>query len=181
MSRLGKLPIKLPSGTSAIFKDGNLQVKGQKGEMNVSINPLIDIKIEADQIQIAPFDMEAKNASAMWGLAWSLSRNAVIGVSEGFSKKLEINGVGYRVALNGNKLTLNLGYSNPIEFPLPTGITATVEGNSVTILGIDKQAVGEVAAQIRKLRKPEPYKGKGVKYEGEIIRRKAGKSATKGK
>lgn len=181
MSRLGKLAIKLPTGVSAIFKDGELQVKGPKGELRLTVHPIIDVKIEADELKVAPKDMEEKNASAMWGLSWSLCRNAVIGVSEGFSKKLEINGVGYRVSVSGSKLTLNLGYSNPIEFPLPDGISATVEGNSVTILGIDKQAVGEIAAQIRKLRKPEPYKGKGVKYEGEIIRRKAGKSATKAK
>lgn len=179
MSRLGKLPIKLPSGVSATFKDASLEVKGPKGELQISINPLINIKIEGDEIMVAPYDIKEKNANAMWGLFWSLSRNAVIGVSEGYSKKLEITGVGYRMSVAGNKLTLNLGYSNPIEFPLPEGITATVEGNSVTISGIDKQAVGEIAAQIRKLRKPEPYKGKGVKYEGEIIRRKAGKAATK--
>jgi large subunit ribosomal protein L6 len=114
-------------------------------------------------------------------LIWSLTRNAVIGVSEGFSKKLEINGVGYRASVAGNKLNMNLGFSHPIEYILPLGITATVEGNAITISGVDKQVVGEVAASIRKIRKPEPYKGKGIKYSDEIIRRKAGKAATKGK
>lgn len=181
MSRLGKLPIKLPTGVSATVDKGYLAVKGQKGELKFKFNEIINIKVENDELIVAPHNKEAKNASAMWGLVWSLARNAVIGVSEGFSKKLEINGVGYRATVAGNKLNLNLGYSHPIEFPLPEGISALVEGNTVTISGIDKQAVGEVAAQIRKLRKPEPYKGKGVKYSDEIVRRKAGKSATKGK
>ena len=117
----------------------------------------------------------------MWGLMWSLTRNCVIGVSEGFVKKLEINGVGYKAAVAGHQLNLSLGYSHPIEFKLPTGITATVEANTISLFGADKALVGETAAQIRKLRKPEPYKGKGVKYSDEVIRRKAGKSAAKGK
>lgn len=117
----------------------------------------------------------------MWGLVWSLARNAVLGVSEGFTKKLEINGVGYRANVAGNKLNMNLGFSHPIEFPLPAGVTATVEGNTITLSSASKEQVGEVAAQIRKIRKPEPYKGKGIKYSDEIIRRKAGKAATKGK
>ena len=181
MSRLGKLPITLPAGSSASVAQDFLVVKGPKGELQVPINNLVTVSVEGSDIVITPKDMEAKNVSAMWGLAWSLVRNAVIGVSEGFSKKLEINGVGYRASLACNKLNMNLGFSHPIEFPLPAGITATVEGNAITIFGASKQQVGEVAAQIRKIRKPEPYKGKGVKYSDEIIRRKAGKSATKGK
>jgi len=181
MSRLGKLPIKLPAGVSATVDKGYLTVKGPKGELKVLIQEIIEIKVVNDELIVAPHDKETKNASAMWGLVWSLSRNAVIGVSEGFSKKLEINGVGYRAAVAGNKLNMNLGYSHPIEYLLPDGITALVEGNTITISGISKQMVGEVSAQIRKLRKPEPYEGKGVKYSDEIIRRKAGKSATKGK
>jgi len=181
MSRLGKLPITLPAGSSASIAQDILVVKGPKGELQVPINNLINVSVTGSDIVVAPKDMEAKNASAMWGLVWSLVRNAVIGVSEGFNKKLEINGVGYRATLAGNKLNMNLGFSHPIEFPLPTGITASVEGNTITISGASKQQVGEVAAQIRKIRKPEPYKGKGVKYSDEIIRRKAGKAATKGK
>ncbi|MDD2353929.1 MAG: 50S ribosomal protein L6 [Patescibacteria group bacterium] len=181
MSRLGKLPIKLPTGVSANLDSNILVVKGAKGEMRVDINPLIEIKIENNEIHVAPFKKEGKEAGAMWGLIWSLTRNAVIGVSEGFSKKLEINGVGYRASVAGNKLNMNLGFSHPIEYILPLGITATVEGNAITISGVDKQVVGEVAASIRKIRKPEPYKGKGIKYSDEIIRRKAGKAATKGK
>ncbi len=181
MSRLGKLPIKIPAGTSAALTDKEIIVKGPKGEQKVALNSLISIKVEGEDIVVAPFDRAAKNASAMWGLIWSLVRNAVIGVSVGFTKKLEINGVGYRAAVSGNKLNMSLGFSHPIEFPLPAGVTAVVEGNAITLASASKGQLGEVAAQIRKLRKPEPYKGKGVKYSDEIIRRKAGKAATKGK
>jgi large subunit ribosomal protein L6 len=181
MSRLGKLPIKIPAGVSATLTDKEIIVKGPKGEQKVAIHPVISIKIEGEDIIIAPYDRATKNASAMWGLIWSLVRNAVIGVSVGFTKKLEINGVGYRAAAVGNKLNMSLGFSHPIEFPLPVGVTAVVEGNAITLSSASKGQVGEVAAQIRKLRKPEPYKGKGVKYSDEIIRRKAGKAATKGK
>jgi len=181
MSRLGKLPIKIPAGVTATLNDKEIIVKGPKGELKVPLNPIIAVKVEGDDIIIAPFSRETKNASAMWGLVWSLVRNAVIGASVGFTKKLEINGVGYRAAVSGNKLNLSLGFSHPIEFPLPVGVSAVVEGNAITLASASKAQVGEVASQIRKLRKPEPYKGKGVKYSDEIIRRKAGKSATKGK
>lgn len=181
MSRLGKLPIVLPAGVSCQLKGDLAMVKGPKGEVKVLVNEAILVKTEDNSLIVAPKDETGKNASAMWGLVWSLLRNAVIGVSAGFSKKLEINGVGYRANLAGKKLNLNLGFSHPIEFDLPEGISATVEANTITITGIDKQLVGEVAAQIRKIRKPEPYKGKGIKYSDEIVRRKAGKAATKGK
>lgn len=181
MSRLGKLPIVLPSGVSCQLEGNLAMVKGPKGEVKVLVNEVISVKTEDNALIVAPKDINGKNASAMWGLVWSLLRNAVIGVSEGFSKKLEINGVGYRAALAGKKLNLNLGFSHPVEFNLPEGISAVVEANTITISGIDKQAVGEVASQIRKIRKPEPYKGKGIKYSDEIVRRKAGKAATKGK
>jgi len=181
MSRLGKLPIILPAGVSATYSDNFVTVKGPKGELKVLVNSIIEVKIENGQIIIAPYDRAAKNASAMWGLVWSLTRNAVLGVSVGFSKKLEINGVGYRAAVAGNKLNMSLGFSHPIEFLLPAGITAVVEGNTITLSSASKELLGEIASQIRKIRKPEPYKGKGVKYSDEIIRRKAGKSATKGK
>ncbi len=181
MSRLGKLPIVLPAGVSCQLKSNLAMVKGAKGEVKVLINEAVAVKIENNSLIVAPKDENGKNASAMWGLVWSLLKNAVIGVSEGFSKKLEITGVGYRANLVGKKLNLNLGFSHPVEFNLPEGISATVEANTITIFGIDKQLVGEVAAQIRKIRKPEPYKGKGIKYSDEIVRRKAGKAATKGK
>lgn len=181
MSRLGKLPIKLPAGTTFTADAQEYTFKGPKGELRLKVNPLIGAKLENDEVLVAPHNKEEKNASAMWGLMWSLIRNNVIGVSAGFEKKLEINGVGYRAAVAGDKLNLNLGYSHPIEFKLPQGITASVAANVITLTGIDKALVGETAAQIRKLRKPEPYKGKGVKYVDEVIRRKAGKAAAKGK
>lgn len=181
MSRLGKLPIKLLPGVSASVVSGAVFLKGPKGELKVAANPLIEVKVGEGEINIAPYDKEAKNAAAMWGLVWSLVRNAALGVGEGFTRKLEINGVGYRAAVAGDKLNMNLGFSHTIVFQLPKGITASVEGNSISIMGVDKALVGETAARIRKIRKPEPYKGKGVKYSDEVIRRKAGKSAAKGK
>jgi len=181
MSRLGKLPIKMPAGVSASLANKNLVVKGPKGELIVAHNSLIEVKVVDQEIIVAPYDKEAKNASAMWGLVWSLSRNAVIGVSEGFTKKLEINGVGYRATVNGDKINMSLGFSHPVEFALPSGIQASVAANVITLEGADKGLVGETAARIRKIRKPEPYKGKGIKYVDEQIRRKAGKAAAKGK
>lgn len=181
MSRLGKLPIIIPNGVTVSVNDAVVTFKGPKGELTLKRNILIDVKLVDNEVKVAPYNKDAKNASAMWGLVWSLTRNCVIGVSEGFTKKLEINGVGYRAAVAGRQLNLSLGYSHPIEFKLPDNITATVEGNTISIFGVDKALVGETSAQIRKLRKPEPYKGKGVKYSDEVIRRKAGKSAAKGK
>jgi len=181
MSRLGKLPIQIPAGVTANASSEIFSVKGPKGELKIKIQELIEVKIEGNEVIIKPKNAEAKNASAMWGLVWSLIRNAVIGVSEGFTKKLEINGVGYKANVSGNKLNMSLGFSHPVVFDLPVGVSATVEGNAITLSSASKELVGETAAQIRKIRKPEPYKGKGVKYSDEIIRRKAGKSATKGK
>ena len=181
MSRLGKLPIKLPAGVTISFSEKELVVKGPKGELRLAKNPLIEVKVNDQEVVVSPYDATANNASAMWGLVWSLLRNAVIGVSEGFVKKLEINGVGYRAAVSANNLNMSLGFSHSVTFPLPIGVTASVNGNVITLEGFDKALIGETAAQIRKIRKPEPYKGKGVKYVDEIIRRKAGKAAAKGK
>lgn len=180
MSRLGKLPIKLPAGTTVTILEKELVFKGPKGEFRLAANKLIGVKLENQEIKVTPI-LETKETRAMWGLIWSLVGNAVEGVSKGFVKKLEINGVGYRAAVSGNKLNMSLGFSHPVEFILPTGISATVTGNVISLEGIDKALVGETAARIRKIRKPEPYKGKGVKYVDEIIRRKAGKAASKGK
>ena len=181
MSRLGKLPIKLLPGVTVSVSDKEMSFKGPKGELKMATNSLIEVKVGETEINITPYDKEAKNASAIWGLIWSLVRNAVVGVGIGFTKKLEINGVGYRAVVSGDNLNMNLGFSHPVVFPLPKGITASVEGNVISLTGADKALVGEMAAQIRKIRKPEPYKGKGIKYSDEISRRKAGKSATKGK
>jgi len=180
MSRLGKLPISLPAGISAKIADNFIIVKGAKGELKQELHPAVTVTIGENDIIVGPKE-GYKNASAMWGLYRSLINNMVLGLSQGFSKKLEINGVGYRANVAGSKLNLNLGFSHPVEFPLPAGITAVVEGNTITLSGADKKLVGETAARIRKIRKPEPYKGKGIKYSDEIIRRKAGKAAAKGK
>ncbi|WKZ24410.1 MAG: 50S ribosomal protein L6 [Patescibacteria group bacterium] len=180
MSRLGKLPIELPTGVSASYSDSLVTVKGPKGELKQLIGGMVSVVIDEKVIKVSVANKDNRKERAMWGLYYSLIKNMVIGVSEGFSKKLEIQGVGYKVSGGGKALTLNLGFSHPINFSLPEGTEATVEGNSITISGIDKQLVGEISAQIRKLKKPEPYKGKGIRYSDEIVRRKAGKTATKG-
>lgn len=180
MSRLGKLPIKIGSNTQVKVEDGSITVKGPKGELGLKLNNLVKVDISDNEIKVDVNNKERQEEKAQWGLFRSLIDNMVKGVEEGFEKKLEINGVGYRASVSGRKLILNLGYSNPCEFELPEGIEASVEDSTITISGIDKQLVGETAAQVRMLRKPEPYKGKGVKYIDEIIKRKEGKAASKG-
>lgn len=179
MSRLGKLPIQLPDGVGAELKGSTLKVKGPKGELSQEIHPLVKVDIQDKEINISVNDTESKKERALWGLFRSLARNLVQGVSEGFSKQLEVVGVGYRVSVSGNKLTLNVGYSRPVEFTVPEEVSVQTEGNTITVSGIDKQIVGETAARIKRVRKPEPYKGKGIKYVGEAIQRKEGKSASK--
>ncbi|MFA5155352.1 MAG: 50S ribosomal protein L6 [Patescibacteria group bacterium] len=181
MSRLGKLPIKLVPPAQATVGETEMVFKGPKGELRLPLHPLVEVRIENNEIMVSPRDKAAKEASAVWGLMWSLIRNAVVGVSTGFTRKLEINGVGYRAAVAGSKLNMNLGFSHPVDFSLPKGVTASVAANVITLESADKELLGETAAQIRKIRKPEPYKGKGVKYAEEIIRRKAGKAAAKTK
>lgn len=180
MSRLGKLPIKIPEGTQAKLFDGQISIKGPKGELTQELNELVKVEIKDDIITVSVKNPEVKKERSFWGLFRSLINNMVVGVNDGFEKKLEIIGVGYRMSLSGQKLTLNVGYSHPVDFTIPEGIKAVLEGNIVTISGIDKQLVGETAARIRKVRKPEPYKGKGIKYIDEVIRRKEGKAAVKG-
>jgi large subunit ribosomal protein L6 len=181
MSRLGKLPIKLSDKTQASVSGREISFKGPKGELKLAIHPSVSIKVENNEVLVSPVDKEAKNAKAFWGLMWSLVKNSVEGVTTGFVKKLEINGVGYRVAVSGSTVNMSLGFSHPVEFKLPKGVTASAATNVLTLESADKTLLGEVAAQIRKIRKPEPYKGKGIKYSDEIIRRKAGKAASKGK
>jgi large subunit ribosomal protein L6 len=175
MSRIGKLPIAIPSGVTITVDPENITVSGTKGSLKQFTMPGITVVQEGDQMLVTRINDEPKNR-AKHGLMRSLINNMVVGVSQGFSKKLEINGVGYRVAAQGTGLKLNLGFSHDVIFNLPTGIAAAVEQNTITISGIDKQQVGQVAAEIRALKKPEPYKGKGIKYEGERIIRKSGKS-----
>lgn len=179
MSRLGKLPIQIPEGTQVKIENNFIIVKGPKGELKIEIHPVIKIDISDKEINIKVENSQDKGQRALWGLSRSLINNMVIGVNEGFEKKMEINGVGYRAQASGRKLILNVGFSHTVEYNLPEGISAEVENNVITVKGIDKQAVGETAAQIRKIRKPEPYKGKGIKYVDEVIRRKEGKTAAK--
>ena len=180
MSRLGKLPINIVEGVTAKIEGKKIIIKGPKGELSQDLSDLVVVEIKEKEIIVSVKNEKNKKERAFWGLFRSLINNMVVGVTEGFEKKLEVNGVGYRVALSGKKLVLNVGYSHPVEFELPEGITMSVEANVITVIGIDKQLVGEVSAKIRKVRKPEPYKGKGIKYIDEVIRRKEGKTAGKG-
>ena len=180
MSRLGKLPVQLPTGTQAKFENDFIVVKGPKGELRERLHNLVKVDIKDNEIVVTVADKEDKKEKSFWGLYRSLINNMVQGVNEGFEKKLEVVGIGYRIQLSGKKLTLNVGYSHPVDFLLPDDIEGDVEKNIITIKGASKQLVGETAAQIRKIRKPEPYKGKGIKYVDEVIRRKEGKTAAKG-
>jgi large subunit ribosomal protein L6 len=175
MSRIGKLPIQIPSGVTITVDPELITVNGSKGSLSQQQLEGVIVKVEDGVCTVSRINDEPKNR-AKHGLMRTLINNMVVGVSNGFSKQLEINGVGFRVALAGNGLKMSLGFSHEVNFPMPAGITATVEQNVITISGIDKQMVGQVAADIRKLKKPEPYKGKGIKYVGERILRKSGKS-----
>jgi large subunit ribosomal protein L6 len=179
MSRLGKLPIKIPNGIQVSIDKGVLTVKGAKGELKQELHPVVIVNINNDEIVVSVKDTEDKKQRSLWGLFRALINNMVVGLSDGYEKKLEIKGVGYKAAVSGNNLNLSLGFSHPVIFPLPAGISATVENNVISIKGFDKQLVGEISAQIRKFREPEPYKGKGIKYSDEVVRRKAGKAASK--
>jgi large subunit ribosomal protein L6 len=176
MSRIGKLPIDVPAGVSVTVDGQAVTVKGPKGELSLVVAEPIRVSVEENTVTVSRPDDES-TSKALHGLTRTLIANNVQGVSQGFSKNLEIVGTGYRAASKGSSIELALGFSHPVVVNPPAGITLTVEGNTkIIVSGIDKQAVGEVAANIRKIRKPEPYKGKGVRYEGERVRRKAGKS-----
>jgi len=178
MSRIGKQPVKLASGLEAKLEGNKLIIKKGQDEKVIDTKGVVKVNINGDELTFEPAE-ETKFAKAMWGTVRALANNAVIGLTQGFEKKLEINGVGYRAAVKGNILELQLGYSHPINYEIPNGITITVEKNIITVKGTDKQQVGQVASEIRSFRKPEPYKGKGVKYVDEHIIRKAGKTAKK--
>jgi large subunit ribosomal protein L6 len=176
MSRIGRLPISVPSGVEIKIDGQDVAVKGPKGELKLTVKSPIEVKLEDGQVLVTRPDDERESRS-LHGLTRTLIANQIVGVTDGYSKGLEVVGTGYRVQSKGNSVEFALGYSHPITVDPPQGISFTVEGNNkLTVSGIDKQAVGEVAANIRKLRKPEPYKGKGVRYAGEVVRRKAGKS-----
>jgi large subunit ribosomal protein L6 len=181
MSRIGRLPVEIPAGVDVKLNGNEVTVKGPKGTLTQVFHPDMVIEREGNEILIKR-KTEQKKDKALHGLTRSLLKNMVVGVTEGFSKTLEINGVGYRAQKQGNKLILTLGYSHPVEMTEPAGITIDVPAqNQIIVKGIDKQAVGEVAAKIREKRPPEPYKGKGVKYANEVILRKEGKTGAKKK
>lgn len=179
MSRIGKQPIAVPAGVTVTINAGNeVIVKGPKGTLTQTFDSAMNIALEENNVVVTrPNDL--KRNRALHGLTRTLIANMIEGVTNGFTKVLEINGVGYRAAKQGKKLTLSLGYSHPVEMEDPEGLTSTVEGNKITIAGIDKAAVGQYAAEIRDKRRPEPYKGKGIKYIDEVIRRKEGKTGKK--
>jgi large subunit ribosomal protein L6 len=179
MSRVGKQPIKIPDKTKIKYSGKFLVVEGDKGKLSQVIHPAIDLSIK-DGVMNVTMETDDRTSRALQGLTRSLVANMIAGVSKGFERTLEINGIGYRAELSGRQIILHVGYSNPVAFELPEGITATVEKNNIIkLLGIDKQKLGLAAAAIRRIRPPEPYKGKGIKYAEEHIRRKAGKTGTK--
>ncbi|MDO5024922.1 MAG: 50S ribosomal protein L6 [Trueperella sp.] len=176
MSRIGKLPISIPAGVEVTVAEDSVKVKGPKGELTSAVPEPITVKVEGDEVVVTRPNDE-RVARSMHGLTRTLIYNNIIGVTEGYSKALEIRGTGYRVVAKGKDLEFSLGYSHTILIEAPEGITFQVEGpTKFSVVGIDKQQVGEMAARIRKLRKPEPYKGKGIRYVGEYVRRKAGKA-----
>ncbi|KHK03223.1 50S ribosomal protein L6 [Desulfovibrio sp. TomC] len=178
MSRIGKREIELPAGVSVEVASEAVMVKGPKGQLSTPTHPKITYAVADGKVQVARVD-DTRIARAQHGLRRTLLANLVEGVSKGFSKTLEVIGVGYKVATSGTTVSLAVGFSHPVEFKLPEGVEAKVEGSKLTLSGIDKVLIGETAARIRRVRPPEPFKGKGIKYENEVIRRKAGKSGGK--
>ena len=178
MSRVGKKPITIPDKTKVTLNKQDLLVEGPKGKLSRTVHDAVSVNIDDDTIHVT-VENESKNLRALQGLTRSLIQNMITGVTSGFDRVLEINGIGYRASASGNVINLSLGYSHPIDFSVPEGVTVTVEKNNIVRLSsIDKEQLGHVAAAIRRLRPPEPYKGKGVKYAEEYIRRKAGKTGT---
>lgn len=179
MSRIGRQLIVIPQGVMAAVADASITVSGPKGTLKRSLDHRVSVEVSDESIRVAVKNPDDKKERAIWGTTASHIKNMVEGVVSGFKKQLEINGVGYRVALQGSDLKFEVGYSHPVLFPVPTGISTKVEKNIITLEGMDIELLGKTAAKIRNIRKPEPYKGKGIKYVDEVIRRKAGKAATK--
>ncbi len=179
MSRIGKKPISIPSGVTVALEDNTVKVKGPKGELSFETSYEVKVEIGSDEITVTKIG-KTKAAPALWGTTRSRIQNLITGVSEGFRKGLELHGVGYKMALQGKKLLLNLGFSHPIELQIPEGLTITIEKNVMNVEGIDKQVVGQFTAEVRSLKKVEPYKGKGFRYVGETFVKKEGKRATSG-
>ena len=179
MSRIGRLPVKIPKGVKVSLQPGLVLLEGPKGKVSQTYAPEVTVKVEGDSVVVTRAD-DSRKAKSLHGLYRNLLKNALIGLSDGFSKTLVISGVGYKAEVKGKSLVLTLGYSTPIEYPIPEGITIEVEQNvKVTVKGSDRQRVGQICSEIRTFRSVEPYKGKGIKYENEYVRRKVGKSGIK--
>jgi len=187
MSRIGKQPINIPEGVQISIKDNVIEVSGPKGKLTENLVPNVNVEIKdrdqselGKEILVSVKNPENKEQRSRWGLQRSLINNMVVGLTDGFTKQLEVNGVGYKVTLQDKKIVLNVGYSHPVNYDLPEKVDAQIEKNLITLNSFDKQLLGQVAAEIRAIRKPEPYKGKGIKYIEEVIRRKEGKIAKSG-
>lgn len=179
MSRVGKQPTNLPAEVTANFSPDVISIKGPKGMLSLKIVPQVKIEQEGPILKVSVNNPENKKERALWGLFARLLKNMVEGVTKGFEKQLEMNGIGFKAEVKGRNLVLNIGFSHPVNFSIPEGIEISVNKEVITVKGIDKHLVGDTAARIRGLKKPEPYKGTGIKYAGEVIRRKAGKTAVK--
>ena len=177
MSRIGKQIIKIPSGVEVSVKEGTIFVKGPKGQLERDLHKLVTVNVNDGQVTVDVADKENKFERSLWGTFAAHIKNMVKGVTEGFKRQLEINGVGYKVAMQGKDLKIDVGYSNSVIYKIPEGVVASVEKNLITLEGVSNELLGRVASEIRAIRKPEPYKGKGIKYVEETIRRKAGKTA----
>ena len=176
MSRTGKLPIKIPAGTEISVASGEITVKGKGGTLTRALHPAVSIAVENGEAVVSPAQ-KTRLAQALWGTYAAHVRNMVAGVNTPFQKKLQVEGIGYRAELSGKQLKLQVGFSHPVLIAVPEGVTTTVEKNIISISGADKEKVGQFAASIRAIKKPEPYKGKGIRYEGEVVRQKQGKKA----
>jgi len=175
MSKIGKKFIVIPDGVQIALVNGMVKVKGPKGEIDLPLHPKVKLELTDKQATVSVGKPEDRRQNALWGTFRSLIENAVVGVAKGFEKRLEVQGVGYKASVAAGKLTLNLGYSHPVEMVVPKGLEAKIEKNIIIVSGFDRQVVGQFAAIVRSQRKPEPYKGKGIRYVGEVVRRKAGK------
>jgi len=180
MSRIGKQPVNIPEGVQISIKDNVIEVSGPKGKLTENLVPMVNVEIKDKEVLVSVKNETNKEERSRWGLQRSLINNMVVGVTEGYTKQLEVNGVGYKVVLQGKKIILNVGYSHPVNYDLPEEVDVQIEKNLITLTSFDKQLLGQVAAEIRSVRKPEPYKGKGIKYMEEVIRRKEGKVAKSG-
>lgn len=179
MSRVGKKTIEIPQGVTIEVKDGSVIVKGPKGQLTRELSDKVQVNIADNIVTLSVVNENNKTERSLWGTFSSHIQNMVLGVTEGFKKQLEVNGVGYRVAMQGTDLKIEVGYSHPVIYKVPEGVGASVEKNLITLESSDKELLGNTAAEVRKIRKPEPYKGKGIKYVDEVIRRKEGKTAAK--